>query len=83
VFYDLAVNPSNSDPAEIRTDLGNTFPRSQEGIVDLNSELNAIIEDIMTEQSASLATFWDINQAFLKCRDGHVYPPFLETKLTE
>ena len=83
IFYDLAADPPNSNPATIQTQFGHTYPREFEGIVDLNAELTAIIDEITASQAASLKHFWDINQAFLKYRDGHVIAASPEEQFIE
>ena len=80
VFYDLAIDPANSDPAEYQPELGNEILRDGEGVVDINAELTAIIDQVTAEGRASMATFWDIDQAFFQFRDGHVSPPALDNE---
>ena len=71
-FYDVAKDPLNSIPIAYQPDLGNTIHGVGEGVVDLEAGLEAIDTTVATDGSASVATFWDIEELFNKLYDGHV-----------
>ena len=72
VFYELAIDPANSDPAEYRAEeRGYEVLHEGEGRVDLNAELAALIAQVEQDNYDSLATFWQMNQIFQQTRYRH------------
>lgn len=73
-FYDIAKDPPASDPSSHGADLGYTIYGEGQGMVNLEERLSELISDV-SENGATGATFWEMNEPFALLRDGHVHVP--------
>ena len=76
VFYDTLKDPENSDPAEFQPQFGNTIlGLGDDGVIDMQAEFARIVDEILSDGSASLATFWDVERIIYELRDRHISSP--------
>lgn len=76
-FYNVAKDPSASDPKNYQPELGNSiYEGENNGQVDLNVNLNELYENV-EKNGASALTFYEIAEIFSKLRDSHVSLPRL------
>lgn len=77
-FYDIAKDPSASDPKSFQQELGYSLYGEGNGVVDLEAGLDQILEKVASNGQASMATFWELQSFFNLLVDGHVSLPSVQ-----
>eukprot|EP00978_Attheya_sp_CCMP212_P012725 scaffold31838_cov61-Attheya_sp.AAC.3 len=75
-FYQIAKDPSASEPKNHQADLGYSIFGEGQGQVNVQSRLADLEADVGTN-GATARTFWDIAETFNLLRDAHVSLPQL------